>query len=123
GVASAFDYPALDLIGNVRDDLHGAAEIVTSALLAQHGFIDASGGERVATAQSAAEKALVMAEIEIGLGAILGNEHFAVLEWTHRAGIDVDVGVQLQHGHLQPACLKNGTERSRGDSLAQRGNN
>src|SRR5690606_23382551 len=56
-------------------------------------------------------------------GAILGNEHFAVLEWTHRAGIDVDVGVQLQHGHLQPACLKNGTERSRGDSLAQRGNN
>jgi hypothetical protein len=30
-----------------------------------------------------------MAEVEIGLGAVVGDEHLAVLIWRHRAGIDV----------------------------------
>ena len=36
-----------------------------------------------------------MPEVEIGFGAVFGDEHFAVLKRRHRAGIDVDVWVQL----------------------------
>ena len=40
-------------------------------------------------------EALVVAEVEIGLGAVVGDEHFAVLEGAHRARVHVEVGVHL----------------------------
>ncbi len=40
----------------------------------------------------AAGEALVVAEIEVGLRAVVGHEHLAVLVGRHRAGIDVEVG-------------------------------
>ncbi len=52
------------------------------------------------------DEALVVADVEIGLGAVLGDEHLAVLERAHRARVDVDVRVELLHLHLQPARLQ-----------------
>ena len=66
-----------------------------------------------------AHEALVVAEVEVGLGAVLGDEHLAVLERAHRARIDVDVGIQLHHRDLQAARLENRAERCAGDALAQ----
>ena len=40
-------------------------------------------------------EALVVAQVEVGLRAVLGDEHLAVLERAHRARIDVDVRVEL----------------------------
>ena len=48
-------------------------------------------------------EALVVAEVEVGLGAVVGDEHFAVLERRHRAGIDVDVRVELEVGDADAA--------------------
>ena len=42
-----------------------------------------------------AGEAFVVAEIEIGLGAVVGDEHFAVLIRAHRARIDVEIGIEL----------------------------
>ena len=41
------------------------------------------------------DEALVVADVEIGLGAVLGHEDLAVLERAHRARVDVQVGVEL----------------------------
>ena len=41
------------------------------------------------------DEALVVAEVEIGLGAVLGDEHLAVLERAHRARVDVEIRVEL----------------------------
>ena len=51
-----------------------------------------------------------MAEIEIGLGAVVGHEHFAVLIRRHRSGIEVEIGVELSETDLVPASLQQGTE-------------
>ena len=40
-------------------------------------------------------EALVVAEVEIGFGSVLGDEDLAVLERAHRPRVDVDVGVEL----------------------------
>ena len=72
--------PALDFVGDVRDHLHGAAEVVAAALLADHALVDLAGGEVVALAHPHVDEALVVAEVEVGLGAVLGDEHLAVLE-------------------------------------------
>ena len=48
-------------------------------------------------------EAFVMAEVEIGFGAVVGNENFAVLKRRHRAGIDVEVRIEFDQSHVQAA--------------------
>ena len=51
-----------------------------------------------------------MADVEVGLGAVLGDEDLAVLERVHRPGVDVEVRVELLHRHPQPAGLEQAAE-------------
>ena len=37
--------PVLDLVGDVRDHLHGVAEVVAAALLGDHAAVDLPGGD------------------------------------------------------------------------------
>ena len=59
-IARARHDPARDLVGDVRDHLHRAAEIVAAALLADHALVDLAGGEVVALAHFHVDEALVM---------------------------------------------------------------
>jgi hypothetical protein len=79
----------LDGIGDVRNDLDGRAEIIAAALLGEDFLINAAGRNIVLPRRRAAGKPLVMAEVEVGLGAVVGDEDLAVLIRRHRAGIDV----------------------------------
>ncbi len=65
------------------------------------------------------DEALVVADVEVGLGAVLGHEHLAVLEGAHRPGIDVQVRVEFLDLHLQAACLQQAPERSGGDPFPE----
>ena len=60
-----------------------------------------------------------MAEVEIGLGAVIGDEHFAVLVRRHRARIDVEVGIELAQANLVTARLQQRAESRGGETLAQ----
>ena len=62
-----------------------------------------------------------MSKIEIGLGAIVGDEDLAMLEGAHRARIDVDVGIELEMGDFDAAGFQNGPQRRGGDAFAQGG--
>ena len=89
------DDEILDGVGDVRDDLHGGAEIVAPPLLGDDLLIDAASGDVVGLARRAPGEALIMAEIEIGLGAVVGDEHLAVLIGGHGSWIDIEIGVEL----------------------------
>src|SRR5437899_342896 len=60
-----------------------------------------------------------MTDVEIGLGAVLGDEHLAVLERAHRAGIDVEIRIELLRLDAQAARLQQPSERSGDDPLAE----
>ena len=68
-----------------------------------------------------AGEALVVAEVEVGLGAVVGDEHLAVLVGRHRAGIDVEIGIELAQPHLVAARLQQRAERCRSETLAEGG--
>jgi len=51
-----------------------------------------------------------MAEVEIGLRAVVGDVHLAVLKRRHGAGIDVDVRVEFLDRDPQPALHQQPTE-------------
>ena len=112
---------ALDLVGDVRDDLDRLAEVVAPALGGQHRRVDRPGGGVRVLRQVLVDEPLVVAEVEVGLAAVVGDEHLAVLERVHRAGVDVDVRVELLHGDPEAPGLQQSTEGGGGDALAERG--
>jgi hypothetical protein len=61
-----------------------------------------------------------MAEVEIGLGAVVRHIDFAVLIGRHRARIDVEIGVELPDADLVAARLEKGGECRRHETLAER---
>ena len=69
--------------------------------------------------QALVYEALVVAEVEVGLSAVIGDEDLPVLEGVHGAGVDVDVGVQLLHGDPQPPALQKPAQRGGGQPLPQ----
>ncbi len=100
----------LDRIGDVRNDLNGRAEIIPAAFLGQDVEIDAAGRDVVLARRGIAGEALVVAEIEIGFRAVIGDEHLAVLVRRHRAGIDVEIRIELAQADLVAARLQQRAE-------------
>ena len=111
----------LDLVRDVRDHLHGRAEELALALLAQDGVPDRARGVARVAREVLVDEALVVADVEVGLGPVLGHEHLAVLERAHRARVDVQVRVELLRRDGKPARLEESSERRGDDSLAERG--
>ena len=100
----------LDLVGDVRNHLHRVAEVLAPTLARDHGRVDLAGRDVRGLAQVDVEKALVVADVEVGLGAVVGHEDLTMLERVHRARVDVEVRVKLLHDDTKPA---------RGEQIAQ----
>ena len=115
---------ALDLVGDVGDDLHRAPAEVAAALALEHRAVHAGRTVTFETPRQAlVDEALIVAEVQVGLRAVVRDEHLAVLDRVHRAGVDVDIGVELLHGHGIAARLEQPAERSGRDPLAEAGDN
>lgn len=107
-----------DFVGDMRNHLHGGTQIIAATLLADHVLVDTAGGHRVLARQARAHVALVVAQIQVGFGTVVGDVDLAMLERAHRARIHVDIRVQLHHRDLQATRFKNGRKRSGGNALA-----
>ena len=55
----------------------------------------------------------VVAEVEVGFRAVVGDKHFAVLIGRHGPRIDVQVGITLLEGDLQAAAFEQASNRRR----------
>jgi hypothetical protein len=122
-VAAHLQDAGLDLVGDVRDDLHGVAEVSAAALVRDHRRVDLAGGDVRLTRQVGVEEALVVPDVQVGLGAVVGHEHLAVLEGVHGARVDVEVRVELLHHDPQAAQFQQAAEAGGGQSFAEAGGN
>ncbi len=87
----------LDLVGDVRNHLNRRAEEFAASFLGDDVEVDAARRDVVRLRERAIDESFVVAEVEIRLGAVVGDEHLAVLERRHRPRIDVQVRIELQH--------------------------
>ncbi len=101
---------ALDLVGDVRDHLDRAAEEIAAPLLLDDLGIDLPAGEVADAAEADVNEAFIVTQIQVGFSAVIQHEDFAMLVGAHRAGIDVDVRIQLLHRHLETAFLEGQAE-------------
>ena len=103
----------------MRDDLDRAAKVVAAALLGDDRLVDATGGHVAQLREILVDEPLVVTEVEVRLGAVIGDEHLAVLVRAHRARIHVDVRIELEDRDVEPARLEQATDAGGGDALPQ----
>ena len=97
-VAAAVE-AALDLVGDVGNHLDRAAAEVAPALLLENAPVDLSRGHVGVLRQALVDEALIVAQIQVGLSAVVRDKDLPVLDGIHSAGVNVDVGVKFLHGH------------------------
>ena len=110
----------LDGVGDVRDHLHRGAEVVAAPLALDDRQEDLAGGPVVVAAGHRVGEPLVVAQVEVGFGAVVGDVDLAVLVRAHRPRIDVDVGVELLERDLVAVALQQAADRGGGQALAER---
>src|SRR5215207_2691676 len=116
-------YPALDLVCNMRDHLDRPTEKIAAAFLADDVRVDLSAGEIARLAQTDIDEPLVVTEVEVCFSAVIEDIHLSVLVWTHCARVNIDVRVELLHGHFEPALLQKESGCGGSYPFADRGNN
>ena len=112
---------ALDLIRDVGDHLYRLAEEVTPALPLDHVLIDAPGGDVAIAGGLDVKEALIVAQVEVRLVAIIGDEALTMLIGIERPGVDIDVGIKLLDRALQTATDQQSSERGGDDALTEGG--
>ena len=95
----------LNLVGDVGNDLDGLTQILAPALFGKDIPVDLAGGQIGELVQVLIDEPLIVAQIQIRLRPVVGDEHLAVLIRTHGAGVNVDVRIQLLSRHPQPPAL------------------
>ena len=119
-IARPFADLQLDLIGDMGDHLDGGAQVFAAALFIQHMLIDTAGGKAVATVQAGANKTLVVTQIQVGFGAIVGHKHLTVLVRAHGARIHINVGIHFNQGDVEAAGFQQSGQGRGGNPLPQR---
>lgn len=77
------------------DNLYGLSEIVASAFFVYYGLIDASGGYAVGPGCVDIGEAFIVAEVEVGFKAVVGDIALAMFVWIECAGVDIQIGVKF----------------------------
>ena len=101
---------ALNLVGDVRHNLNGLAEIVASALLVDDRLIYTTRSHRVSAGSLNACESLVVTEVKVGLHTVSGHVALTVLVRVEGTGVDVYVRVELLNRNLVAASLQQLTD-------------
>ena len=121
-IACAELHSALDLVGDVRNHLDGAAQIVPATLFTQDLGIHFTRRKIVRFTHCRARKTLVVPQVQVRFGTVFRHENLTVLERAHRARIDVNIGVEFQKCHFKTTGLEDSRKRSRSNAFTQRRN-
>lgn len=109
-----------DFVGDVGDDLDCSSEIFATAFFFDDGRVDLTGGVVGVSVEVTGCEAFVVAEIEIGFGAVVEYIHLAVLIGAHGTRVNVEVGVQFLHADFEPAAFQQHANGGGGESFAKR---
>jgi len=62
-----------------------------------------------------------LAQVQVRLRAVIGDEHLAVLKGAHGAGVHIEIGVELLVFHPEAPLLQQPPQGRRADALSQPG--
>ena len=112
-------YKFFYLIGDMRDYLHGFAEIIAVALFIEYVPIYLTRRKIGILIELYINKSLIVSKIEICLRSVLRDVHFSVFQRIHSAGVYVDVRIELLRHYLQSSGFEQSAEARHSDTLAK----
>src|SRR6267154_2250493 len=95
------------------------SKITAAALFSNYRKINAPGGPVVRLRKMSMGEALVMAKVQISLGAVIGDENFAVLERRHCARVDIEIRIEFDQRHSHAARFEQRSDRRRRQAFTQ----
>ena len=105
-------HSSLDFVGDMRDDLHGLAQIRAFTLLVYDSIVYLAGSDIVRLRSMHAEKTLVMSEIQVCLGSVVRHVALPVLIRIQRTRVHIYIRVEFLYRHPQsPGLQKFGQRR------------
>jgi len=112
-------HPSFDFVGDVRNDLNRIPEVLPTSIPLDHARVNLARGDIRGLRKADVQKALVVADVEVGLGTVVGHKDLAVLERIHRSRVDVKVGVELLHHDAQTTTGQKIPERRSGETFTE----
>ena len=79
----------LDHVGNVRNRLDGASQVLPEAFVGDDAAVHLSGGHAGGAGQLQIDETLIVAQVHVRLGPVPRDKDLAVLVRGHGAGVDV----------------------------------
>ena len=100
-----------DFVGHVGHHLDSPAKVIAATFFADDRMVNPAGRVVVFFGQSQGRVPLIVAQVEVGLRTVVRHIDFSMLIGIHRAGIDVDVGIELEKCDLQPPAFEQVADR------------
>ena len=97
---------SLYLVCNMRDDLNSFSQIFSLSLFCNDIVVDPARGDVIGLGRANIKKTLIMAQVQVRLGPVIGDVALAVLVGVQCSGIDIDVGVKFLNGNFEPSGLQ-----------------
>ena len=99
------EHAAQNFFGDVWNYLNRSAVEAALALFVEDAKVNAASRCVGTLAKRGVCKALVVAQVQVGFRSVVGNKNFAVLDWIHRARVDVQVWVEFLVDYFVTAAL------------------
>ena len=90
----------------MRQHLDGLPQKFALALVLKEGLVNAPSGHAVCAGEGHVGKALVVTQVQVGLGAVVGNVDLAMLVGIHGSRVGIQVRVQFHDRHLEPPAAQ-----------------
>ena len=103
----------------MRNHLHRLAEIFPASFLVEDVPIHLTRRKVGIFIEIFVDEPFVMPEVEVGFRPVFRDEHLAVLKGAHRAGVDIDIGVEFLRRNLIAAHFQKPAQGRRRDALSQ----
>ena len=110
----------LSLISLVICGMTCTAEVIAASFLVDDRQINLAGRPVAVARRHHAGEALVVPQVEVRLRAVIRDVDLPVLVRAHRAGVHVDVRVELHEGDLVAVVLEKAADRGGGETFAER---
>ena len=116
------EYPGLDLISNMGNDLHRTAQVIAPAFFRNDGLVDFTGGHIGTLGQVDIYKTFIMTQVQVRFRSVIRHKHFAVLIRAHGSRIDIDIRIKFLYRNLIAPALQQTPQGSCRNPLTQRRN-
>ena len=101
---------SLDLVGDMRNNLHSLAQIIALAFLIYHTLINTTCRNIVRACSRNIQKTFIMSQVQVRFMSVYGYITFTVLIRVQCTRIDINVGVKLLDSNLVTSRLKEFTQ-------------